>query len=338
MVLAAGRGVRLRPLTDERPKPLLPLANLSLLHFPLLLLRGAGILDVTLNLHHLGDQIRETLGDGSALGMRLRYSEERPRLLGTGGGIKRARASLDGGPFVVVNGDTLVDADLPGAIAAHHRAGGIATMVLADATPGTDFGVVRVDAEMRVRDIAGRTGFQGEGRDGHFCGIHVIEPRLFDRMPDEEVFCINADVYPRLIAAGERVTGCFLARAFHDVGTPARYLETVDAIVTGRLAPAYAADALPPRDPAFRIGPGNLWIHDTARIDPGARVEGPAYVGARAAIEARAHVGPGAYLGEESRVGAGARVTRAILWEGAAAGPGEKIEGGIVTRKSRVMV
>jgi choline kinase len=181
MVLAAGRGTRLAPLTDERPKPLLPLGPLPLLHFPLLLLRAAGIREVMVNLHHLGSQIRDQIGDGKNLDLSIRYSEEHPTLLGTGGGIKRARAFLEGGTFVVMNGDTLVDADLPRVLEAHARSGATATMVLADALPGEPFGLVAVDAEMRIRELAGRLGWKGRAhRTGHFCGIHVIESRVFE--------------------------------------------------------------------------------------------------------------------------------------------------------------
>ncbi len=335
MVLAAGLGTRLLPLTQERPKPLLPLLDRTLLDFPLLLLRQAGIREVTLNLHHLGDQIRARVGDGSALDLSVRYSEEKPRLLGTGGGIRRARARLEGGTFVVLNGDTLVDVNLPAVLAEHTRSGAVATMLLAPVREDRDFGLVRVDGASDVRDISGRLGWKGTGRAGHFCGIHVIEPRIFDFMPREEVFCINADVYPRLLAAGERVHGCFLARAFHDVGTPARYLETAEALLDGRLAPDYAAAGAGTAE-AFETRPGGVRIARSARIDPAARLEGPLYVGPEAAIEAGARVGPWAILGERSRAGEGSRAHHAILWEDAALAAGETIERAVITPRRRV--
>jgi len=336
MVLAAGLGTRLLPLTEERPKPLLPLLDLLLLHFPLLLLRGAGIREVTLNLHHLGDQIRARLGDGSDLGLSIHYSDEKPRLLGTGGGIKRARERLDGGTFVVLNGDTLVDVDLPEVIAAHARSGAVATMLLADAAAERDFGVVRVDGDACVRDIAGRLGWKEGGRTGHFCGVHVLEPRIFDLMPEEEIFCINADVYPKLIAAGGRVHGCFLARAFHDVGTPARYIETAEALLDGRLRPAYAAEALAGKAGAFDARPGGIRIARSARVDRSAEIEGPLYVGPGAEVDAGAIIGPYAILGERARVGAGGRARHAILWEDASLPDGEVIERAVLTPRGRV--
>jgi NDP-sugar pyrophosphorylase family protein len=339
MVLAAGRGTRLAPLTDERPKPLLPLGPLPLLHFPLLLLRAAGIREVMVNLHHLGSQIRDQIGDGKNLDLSIRYSEEHPTLLGTGGGIKRARAFLEGGTFVVMNGDTLVDADLPRVLEAHARSGATATMVLADALPGEPFGLVAVDAEMRIRELAGRLGWKGRAhRTGHFCGIHVIESRVFEAMPDRETFCINADLYPRLIAAGEPVLGCFLARSFSDVGTPERYLGTAEALLDGRLASAPLART-PGWGPADAAGgAAELRISRTARIDPSARIEGPVYIGPDARVEARAAVGPYALLGAGSRMGKGGRVNHAIVWEDASLPAQGTLERAILTPRQRVPV
>jgi NDP-sugar pyrophosphorylase family protein len=336
MVLAAGRGTRLAPLTDERPKPLLPLGPLPLLHFPLLLLRAAGIREVMMNLHHLGGQIRERIGDGDDLGLSIRYSEEYPTLLGTGGGIKRARAFLEGGTFVVMNGDTLVDADLPRVLEAHARSGAAATLVLTDARPGEPFGVVAVDDDLRIRDLAGRLRWKGRAsRTGHFCGIHVIEPRVFDAMPDRETFCINADVYPRLIEAGERVMGCFLARSFSDVGTPERYLRTAEALLDGRLAPPTPgrASVWGPADAA-----AGARVSREARIDPTARIEGPVYVGPTVTVGARATVGPYALLGAGSRVGEGGRVNHAIVWEESSLPAQETLERAILTPRQRIPV
>jgi mannose-1-phosphate guanylyltransferase len=337
MILAAGRGTRLEPLTDQRPKPLLPLVHLTLLHFPLLLARHAGIRDVTMNLHHLGHQIRHQFGDGGNLGLSIRYSEEQPLLLGTGGGIKRAREFLAGETFVILNGDTLVDVDLPAVMEAHERSGATATMVLAEPRPGRNFGLVRVDDSQQVRDIAGRLGWKGDGgRAGHFCGIHVMEPRVFDYMPAQEVFCINAEVYPRMIAAGERVVGCFLARDFRDVGTPERYLETAEAILDGTLHPAYLGDAALEARCDLHAFPGNVWMAKGARVDPSASIQGPVYAGPGAVIGPRARVGPYALLAEGSRVGEGAQVRHAILWGSALLPPGDVLERAILTSRLRL--
>lgn len=339
MVLAAGKGTRLAPLSDERPKPLFPLGPFPILHYPLVMLRQAGITEVMMNLHHLGSQIRAWFGDGAALDLSIRYSEEQPGLLGTGGGIKNARPFLEGEPFVLVNGDTLVDVDLSEVIALHAEKGAIATMVLADARAGDPYGVVAVDEDLRVRDIAGRTGWTGRAaRLGHFCGIHVIEPRIFDAMPGSDVFCINADVYPRLLAAGETIQGCFLAGRFSDIGTPARYLETAGDLLDGSLKLRYQGDSIWSGTPALAELEQGLWIAASAHIDKRAVLKAPAFIGDGAVVEAGARIGPYTIMGRESRAESGSRADHTILWEKAVIPAGEALHRTVITPRQRLQI
>lgn len=340
MVLAAGRGKRLRPLSDERPKPLFPLGPFPILHYPLLMLRQAGVREVIMNLHHLGGQIRDRLGDGDALGLSIHYSEEQPELLGTGGGIKRARAFLEGEPFVLVNGDTISDVSLEAVLVDHARSGATATMVLVEATRDAgEFGVVAVDERSRVRDIAGRAGWRGRAaRLGHFCGIHVVEPRIFDFMPDGEVFCINADVYPRLIAAGEHVHASFQAKAFWDVGTPARYLEAAEAMLDRRLTPAHAGGTDWLRAAGAVEKSRGVWFAPGAKAGREVLLRPPVYLGADARAETGARIGPYAVLGSASRVGAGSALAHTILWEGAEVAPGTAHARAVVTPLQRLQI
>ena len=130
MVLAAGFGTRLRPLTYETPKPLLPLQEARIIDYPLELLEQGGITQVVINLHHLGDQIRDYIGNGSRYGFQVAYSVEKPNILGTGGGIKNVQEFMGDEPFVVINGDTLIKADLKELIKHHNESGAAATMTL----------------------------------------------------------------------------------------------------------------------------------------------------------------------------------------------------------------
>ena len=130
MVLAAGFGRRLRPLTDHMPKPLLPVGGRPMIEYTLLLLKKYGLTEVIINLHHCGDQIIKTLGDGSRLGLSIAYSTEKGEALGTGGGIKKAASFFEQSTFIVVNGDILIDIDLDKLISFHHAKQGLATLVL----------------------------------------------------------------------------------------------------------------------------------------------------------------------------------------------------------------
>ncbi len=180
MVLAAGLGTRLRPLTDILPKPLLPVAGRPLLEWNLLLLKRHGITEVIINLHHLGEQIVRALGDGARLGLRLAYSHE-PTLQGTGGGIKQAAPFLKDGAFLVLNGDTLSDCDLTALIATHRASGALATLAVRDDPEAATWGPVALDAQGRILQINGKPPL-AEPRAAlpacMFAGIHEGRLRL----------------------------------------------------------------------------------------------------------------------------------------------------------------
>lgn len=207
MILAAGMGNRLRPLTDRMPKPLIEVGGQPLIAYPLALVRAAGITDVVINLHHLGAQLRDALGDGTRYGVSIRYSEEDP-ILDTGGGIKRAEPLLGASRFVVLNSDTICDVDLRDVIAWHTARGALATMVLRpDREAATRYGVIEIDRAARIRRFLGQPREVAEPLTPlMFAGIHVFEPDVFAFM-GEGRFGINALTYPRLLTAGRPLYG-----------------------------------------------------------------------------------------------------------------------------------
>jgi CTP:phosphocholine cytidylyltransferase-like protein len=155
MILAAGLGTRLRPLTETTPKPLLPVGGTPLIVWNLLLLRAGGIREVIINLHYLGSMIEAALGDGSRWDMQIAYSYE-PELLGTGGGLKKAEEFFEGESFLVMNGDTLTNVDLPALQEFHRSQAGVATLVLRDDPHAEQWGAVESDAQDRILRINGR--------------------------------------------------------------------------------------------------------------------------------------------------------------------------------------
>jgi NDP-sugar pyrophosphorylase family protein len=224
MILAAGFGVRLRPLTDTLPKALLPIAGRPLIAWNLLLLRRHGITDVVINLHHLGHLIEQALGEGSQFGMKLTYSRELA-ILGTGGGLKRAEPFLGGEDFLVVNGDTLFELDVAGMVAAHRERRALATMaVRADPDPDR-WGAVEVDGSRRVIRIAGRgKNPEGPTEKRMFAGVHIMHPRLLASVPAGGESSI-IEAYIGAIQAGEPVAAFELRGYWSDVGTPERYAQ-----------------------------------------------------------------------------------------------------------------
>lgn len=223
MLLAAGLGTRLRPLTDATPKAMLPMDGHPLIAYGLGLLQRADIRDIIINLHYLGNQIRDYCKDGSQWGLRIRYSEE-PEILGSGGGLKKAAALMTGESFVAINADTLMDIDIRAVIAAHNpKHAGLMTVI--PIAPEDPYGRVTVD-QNRI------TGF-GKG-DHTFAGVQIVTPQLIAQLPDGESSVIT-NGYTPLIAAGATCDAYVHTRYWNDIGTVDRYDKTRNAILSGQL-------------------------------------------------------------------------------------------------------
>ena len=304
LVLAAGLGTRLGPLSDERPKPHVPVCDIALIRYAVALLAGHGIVDIAVNLHHKGELIEQELGTGADLGVHVTYSRE-PEILGTGGGIVRLADFLtDGGDedFFVVNGKILVDADLHAMKARHHRTGAVATMLLKEVPDAEKWGAVETDPDGRVLRIIGQ-GQRGEARHtAMFTGIHLVSPRLVARLPEHGESDSIRDGYLPALRDGERIEGMLLSGYFQEHSTPKRYLDGNLNALYGRATLRYAPGALVGVDPS-------------ARVD--GKVEGPVRIGPGAIVEAGAHVGPGVVLGRGARARAGVRLERVVVWDGA---------------------
>lgn len=235
MILAAGLGTRLRPLTDNLPKPLLPLEDRPLIEYTLLLLRKYGIMDVIINLHYQGEKIMQALGDGSRWGMKIRYSEE-PRILGTAGGIKKVESLLSGEPFLVINSDILVEIHLDRLIELHQREKAAATLVLREDPEVDRWGAVGVDSHNRIRQFLGKPDWTGETLlKKMFAGIHMMDPRVLGYIPGQG-FSTIIDVYIEMIQKGEQLVGQTVRDYWIDIGTPERYRQAQEDLKRRRLA------------------------------------------------------------------------------------------------------
>lgn len=249
MILAAGLGTRLRPLTNTIPKPLLPVGGTPLIVWNLLLLRRHGFRDVIINLHHLGPLIEHALGDGARFGMRITYSGE-PVILGTGGGIKQVESFFNGQPALVLNGDTLFELDLSELVDFHHAREAAATLVLREDPAAAQWGLVEIDGDRRILRI------NGKGRESRdevfprmFAGIHMLHPRLLRSVPVGQPSSI-IDAYLEAIARDEPVLGFDLTGYWSDIGTPERYAQAERDVATRRISLAARNDASLAHSPA----------------------------------------------------------------------------------------
>ena len=290
VVLAAGFGLRMRPLTLLRAKPVLPVLNRPLLHRTLRALAHVGARDVVVNLHHLPETVVSALGDGRGLGVRVRYSRER-EILGTGGGPKAVRDWLGREAFLLVNGDVLFDLDLRRLVALHRASGARATLALRP-DPARAYSPVVTDRRGRILAIAGRPA-PSQGTTSMFASVHVVDPELLDRLPGGASDSVR-DLYIPLLAEGVWLQGVRLRGAWYDFGRPSLY-----------------------RDAQLRLLPGGRCLVDAkARVSRGALLR-RSVVGAGARVEAGARVA-GSVLVDGAVVRGGQRAERVVVLPAAA--------------------
>jgi NDP-sugar pyrophosphorylase family protein len=306
MILAAGYGTRLWPLTEDRTKPAIPFLGRPLVGYVAEYLARYGFDEVVVNLHHRPESVREALGDGSRFNARLYYVEEK-EILGTSGAMDNARSLLDGDTFIVVNGKIVTDINLSEALETHRRTGALATLVLLPNEKRERFSVVNTRDGL-VTGFGGMPEPAAESDNAPdtnvevetplmFTGIQILEPRIFDYIPRGVFSHSTTDVYPQAIARGERVVAHVARGMWYELSTIERYLAISLALMSRE-----------GRD--VDLGEGSL-------ISPGASVSE-------------------SILWENVQVGEGARVRRAVLGDGVRVGVGETIENAAVVRRELV--
>jgi len=322
MLLCAGYGTRLGVLSDERPKPLLPVVDIPIIRYGIANLRGHGVTDIVVNLHHKGELFQQELGDGADTGVRVHYSAE-PDILGTGGGLKNALKLLDPDgddePFLSHNGKLIFPLDVS-ALFAQHAADpdALGTLVIRPTPDAEDWGAVRIDDNQPARIQE----FWGKGRH-MFCGIHVTRPSIIRRLPDGES-CSLRQGYAPWIADGAKV-GAYIAdgdRYFAEHSTPERYLQSNIDVLRGATIP---------------YPPGPLGgIDSEAHVDASAKIREPVRISAGARIGSGAIIGPDTVVGRNATVGANAIVSQSVVWANARVADGARVERSIVANEQVV--
>ncbi len=303
MILAAGYGTRLWPLTEDRTKPAIPFLGRPLVGYVAEYLARFGFQEVVVNLHHRPESVREALGDGSRFGARLFYVEEK-EILGTSGALDNARQLLEGDTFIVVNGKIITDINLFEALETHRRTKALATLVLRPNPMRERFSIVNTEDGM-VTGFGGMpeplavSDNAGDEADAPlmFTGIQILEPRIFSYIPRGVFSHSTTDVYPQAIARGERIAVHVGRGMWYELSTIERYL--------------YISLAVMAREGR------NVDISEGSVVSAGARVAD-------------------SILWENVKVREGARVRRAVLGDGVEIGEGEVIENAAVVRASLV--
>jgi mannose-1-phosphate guanylyltransferase len=320
VILVGGQGTRLRPLTSTVPKPVVTLVDRPFIAFMLEWLRGHGVDDVIMSCGFLADNVRAVLGDGSELGLRLRFVEElEPR--GTAGALKLAEPMLDE-RFLMLNGDVLTDLDLSAQIAQHEASGAAATLALVAVSDPSAYGLVVLNEDRSVRDFIEKPSSEELETDLISAGAYVLERTILELIPPERNVSIEREVWPRLIGNG--LYGFPSSSYWLDIGTPARYLQGTFDIIEGNVE-------TPVRE---RLGSDWLAVEDGAQVE--GRVIPPALLGRRVRVAAGAHVGSLVVLGDDVVVGAGASVERAVVLRGTEIGTGCELRDCIVAADCRI--
>jgi mannose-1-phosphate guanylyltransferase len=310
MLLAAGLGTRLRPLTYELPKPMVPILGRPVMEHIMRLLARHKFDDVVANLHYFPDLIRDTFGDGARQGIRMVYSYEE-ELLGTAGGVRNVRDHFGDETFLIISGDALTDINLTAFYERHKEAGGIATLALKRVHDPSQLGVVIVDSEGRIQ------GFQEKPAPGEelsnlgSCGIYMFEPEIFDYFPETEFVDWAQDVFPVLLDQGVGFFGHEIRDYWNDVGSFEEYRQGNFDALAGEVDVETHGTRNGSQLPGDAEVEGHVFIGDGCEIGSGVRFTGPVVIG------------------ERSRIGEGVALRDTIVWPGTQVDPGTVLIGGV---------
>lgn len=320
VIMAGGEGSRLRPLTSNLPKPMLPIANRPMMEHIIMLLRDHGITDVVATVQFLASLIRNYFGDGSDLGVTLSYAvEEVP--LGTAGSVLGARDLLDG-TFLVISGDALTDVDLEEVIAFHRDRGAAATLVLKHVPDPLEFGIVMTGEDGRIERFLEKPTWGQVFSDTINTGIYVLEPEVLDLIPPDQPYDFSSELFPAMLDKGLPLFGFVTDAYWADVGNTDAFIEAQHDVLGGRVSAEL---------PGFELRPG-VWVGEDVDIDPSARIEGPALIGDNSRIGAGATVGPNAVVAGNAIIGDDAQVAGGVVLERAYVAPYARVRGGVVGR------
>jgi mannose-1-phosphate guanylyltransferase len=317
LILAGGEGTRLRPLTSTMPKPVVPLAGRPFITHMLDWLHRHGVQDVIMSCGFLADGVRDVLGDGAGLGLRLRYLEE-PKPLGTGGALKFAQDMLEE-RFFMLNGDVLTDIDLTAQLHQHERTGAQATLALIAVDDPSSYGLVRRNDDLSVREFLEKPSTDQIDTNLVNAGAYILQHSVLDIMaPAGTKISIEREVFPRLVGHG--LYGYEASGYWLDIGTPDRYMQGTYDILEGIVETELGA----------RLEAAGHTLVEGAQI--AGRVVAPAYVGEGSTVAEGAIVGGRTVLGRNVHIGEGAHVESSVLLDGVRVGARSTIRGSILAR------
>ncbi len=318
LILAGGKGARLRPLALYTPKPIVPLANVPFLFFQIDHIKKAGITEIILSLSYQPRTIEDIFGDGMKYGVIMRYThEDLPR--GTAGAVKAAENLIDD-TIIVFNGDVLTDTDLLDVLRYHREKEAEATIVMARVMNPTGYGLIESDADGRVIGFTEKPPEDEVTGDTINAGIYVLEKSVLARIPAEGSVSFERDIFPAMLAQGAKFHAYLTHGYWQDIGSPQKYLEAHYGIISGRMKlPGYPQKACPPND----------WNKKQVSIDSYSILDGGCVIKPGVVIE-------NSVLGEDCRVEEGALIKDSVIWSGTRIRSHARVERAIVGRQCHI--
>jgi mannose-1-phosphate guanylyltransferase / phosphomannomutase len=326
VLMAGGSGTRLRPLTCDLPKPMVPILNRPIAEHIINLLREHQIKEIIATLHYLPDVMREHFGDGADFGVQMTYAVEEDQPLGTAGCVKNIAELLDR-TFLVISGDSITDFDLTAAIKFHRSKQSKATLVLTRVPDPMEFGVVITDENQRINRFLEKPSTSEIFSDTVNTGTYILEPEVLDYLPVDRECDFSKDLFPLLLEKGEPMYGYVAEGYWCDVGQLDVYREAQYDALRGKVKLDLSC--------YDEVRPG-LWVGQNTFIDDTASVEAPALIGNNCHIGARVKIDGGSIIGDNVTVGADANLKRPIIWNGAIIGEDVHLRACVICRSTRV--
>lgn len=322
MVLAAGVGSRLEPLTTQVPKPIVPVANVPVMEHLLKLLAKHGFKDICANLHYMPEKLTEYFGDGSKFGVNLQFRTEE-KLSGDAGGVRALRDFLQDDTFIVIMGDLITDTDLAKVIKEHKDKKALASIAIKEMDDVSRFGVVVTD------DNGFITGFQEKPSNDEALskfistGIYVLEPEIFDHIPATGEYGFGRQLFPSLVAKKLPVLGIKIEGYWSDVGCVEQYRESNYDALSGKVKVDLPGIKQ-------KHGDGTVWLGEGASVDASVKISGACMIGKGSTVEAGVTFSGSVVVGDHVVIEKGAKISDSIIWSNSKIGSNAEISSSVI--------
>lgn len=322
IIIAGGLGTRLRPLTYNRPKPIVSMMNKPFVVHQLELLKKHGINEIVLNLHYMPKNMEYILGDGSKFGVKLFYSIEK-QPLGTAGAVKNAEQYFDNDPLVILNGDTLTDINISEVIAFHKKNKAVATLTLTNVEDPTHYGLVITGPDGRIKSFLEKPNWEQVAQYSTKtinAGIYVLDPAIFKDVPENTVYSFERQLFPKILESGQNFYSVTSDAYWMDIGSPQKYMQAHRDILNGEV----------PFNMIEEKKDNNKWVGKNAKIDPSVRLKGPLVIGEKSSVKKSSKINPFTVIGDNVNISENAFLEDCVILRNCRIGQGVKIKNCII--------